>query len=114
MSYRKDTDTAVEGRRWKSFLDDNRTQFEASGLPQHVYDTSPVFDDFLMHGYLDHHAAPFEFSFDELTTDQVTVVREIVVRYLAAGFGDPGLILFGSEEREAIHAEATHRSKDAL
>jgi hypothetical protein len=113
MSYRRDKGNPVELRGWKHFLDENRSQFEATGLPQHVYDTNAVFDDFLMHGCLDHHAAPFEFSFDELTKDQATILREIVVRYFAAGFGDPGLMLFGSEEREAIHAEASLRSKEA-
>jgi len=101
----------VDKRRWRRFLDDNRAEFEATDLPRHVYETSAVFDDFLMHGHLDHHSAPFEFSFAELTQDQVTVVRELVVRYFAAGHGDPGLVLFGSKERESTHAEAALRSR---
>lgn len=112
MSHRRDSADAAEKRRWRRFLDDNRAEFEATGLPQHLYQTRAVFDDFLMHGHLDHHAAPFQFSFAELTQDRATAARELVVRYLAAGYQDPGLVLFGSEEPESIHAAAALRPRE--
>jgi hypothetical protein len=112
MSFRRSKEAARDARRWRTFLDQNRAQLEESALPRHIYESRDFFDDFLMHGCIDHHARPYDFSIRQLTKDQALVLREVVVRYLAAGFGDPGLALFDSEEHEAIRGEAERRLKE--
>lgn len=62
-----------------------------------------------MHGAVDHHPRPYDFSVDTLTNDQRAVVQEVIVRYLVTGFADPGLGVFSSEAHETIRREAAVR-----
>jgi hypothetical protein len=83
--------------------------FERAGLPAHIYESEGKFQDFLMHGYLDHHERPYPFNVSELDDSQRDALRELVVSYLAAVFEDPGLGLFGSKEHDSIRNEASRR-----
>jgi hypothetical protein len=106
---RKGKDLARDARRWHSFREANQHLFEDAGLASYVYESDDVFDDFLMHGYVDHHPSPYPFD----VRAQVRILREIVVRYFAAGYADPGIIIFDVQEREAIEQEAARRLADA-
>jgi hypothetical protein len=114
MAYRrKGKDLAHDVRRWQAFREENRSLLEDSGLARYVYESDEVFADFLMHGCVDHHPSPYPFDVRELTEAQVPLFREIVIRYLAAGFGDPGMIVFDVAERDALREEADRRLKEA-
>ena len=91
MSFRRSKKEVIEVCRWRAFLNENRSQFIATGIPEHIYHTQEYFDDFLMHGYLDHHYCPYNFTVKELTKEQAGILRDIIVKYLSSGFGDPGL-----------------------
>ena len=54
-----------------------------------------MFVDFLMHGYIDHHADPTRFSARELSSDESVLLMDVISRYFAAGFPDPGLAIPG-------------------
>ena len=105
VGFRRSKESAGRAVRWSRFKQDRADLFEESGLPSHVYETEAHFQDFLMHGYLDHHERPCSFRVDHLSGSQKGILRQLVVWYLA-GFGDPGLSLFGSEEDNAIRREA--------
>jgi len=111
MSFRRSKKNVLEVRRWRAFVNENLSQFLAIGLPEEIYHTQDYFDDFLMHGYLDHHHSAYNFTVNILTKDQALELREIIVKYLASGFGDPRLCVFSHEEHEAIRAEARSRSE---
>lgn len=105
MSFRRSKEGARRAARWSRFKQEAARWFEESGLPAHVHESEAHFQDLLMHGYLDHHARPYPFRVADLSAPQRRALRQLVVAYLSAGFGDPGLSLFGSEEDEAIRRE---------
>lgn len=109
MTFRRSKEDSQRARRWAKFTEELSRLFEESGVPAHIYASQDHFEDFLMHGYLDHHERPFPFSVNELSESQRAILRELVVTYLASGFGDPGLGLFGSSEHDAIRREANQR-----
>jgi hypothetical protein len=111
MSFRRSKKSVLDVRRWRTFVNENRSQFNATGMPEYVYQTEEIFDEFLMHGCLGYYHRPYDFTVEELTREQAVELREIIVKYLASGFGDPGLCVFSHEEHEAIRAEARNRSE---
>lgn len=109
MSFRRPKASAQRSVAWSAFRQRSARLFEDAGLPTHVGETEGHFQDFLMHGCLDHHETPYAFTVNELDAAQRRALRELVVSYLAAGFGDPGLGLFGSQEHDVVREEALHR-----
>jgi hypothetical protein len=109
MSFRKPKASAQRSAVWSDFRQRSSPLFERAGLPAHIYETEEHFQDFLMHGYLDHHQRPYAFTVNDIDPSQRDALRELVVSYLAAGFSDPGLGLFGSKEHDAIRQEALDR-----
>jgi hypothetical protein len=69
----------------------NATMFQASGIPSSIFESQEMWDDLLMHGYIDHHDDPTRFFIGQLSPDQANLLIELAVRYLQSGFGDPGI-----------------------
>lgn len=91
MSYRRSKAAALAARAWRGFLQANAALLQASGVPISLYESRELFDDLLMHGYIDHHEDPTRFFVGELSDPQREALVEVVARYLLAGFPDPGI-----------------------
>src|SRR5579884_2634053 len=86
MSYRK-TKTATQSKKsWKQFIANNNELILKTGLPEIVLQTEEHWDDFLMHGYLDHHNDPFHFNIDKLDKSEYQSLKELVAKYFEAGY----------------------------
>src|SRR5256885_1449065 len=119
MSFRRRKAAAQESRAWHDFLDSNAVLLQASGLPGALYQSRELFDDLLMHGYIYHHTDPTYFVVGQLSASQQEKLIEVVVRYLQAGFPDPGIGGFmGGPTRDEIfrrvgfHARSAPRGGD--
>ena len=99
MSYRRGKNEVVGQRRWSTFCVDNRDLIAIVDLPSQVVETQERFEDFLMHGYLDHHNDPTKFSVNKLDSAKLEKLKELVDRYFEAGYLDPGLMVLGHKER---------------
>jgi hypothetical protein len=103
MSFRRSKTVAQESRAWQDFLQANAALFHASGVPISVYQSRDLFDDLLMHGYIDHHPDPTRFFVSQLSDAQREALVEVAVRYLRAGFADLGIGGFpGGPTRDEI------------
>jgi hypothetical protein len=103
MSFRRSKSAARESRAWRDFIEANAALLRASGVPFSLYESRAMFDDLLMHGYIDHHEDPTRFFVGELSEVQREALVEATVRYLQAGFADPGIGGFmGGRTREII------------
>jgi hypothetical protein len=91
MSFRRSKRAAHEAQRWRAFLEANADLFQRSGVPLFIYQSRELFDDLLMHGYIDHHDDPTRFAVGQLSAGQLENLIEVVGRYLRAGFPDPGV-----------------------
>ncbi len=86
MTYRRSKQRADTGREWRTFLELHYALVAAAALPEAILETRERWDDFLMHGYLDHHEDPSRFTVDMLSSAQLQAVRALAVVY----FGDRG------------------------
>ncbi len=102
MSFRRSKQDSGRSRAWRHFLAENRELLARSGVPLRIHESMELWEDFLMHGFLDHHPDEPSFMLEELTPEQRELLKEIIVVYLQAGFDDPGLGLFSRQEREEI------------
>lgn len=99
LSFRKKKDDGHEKRRWQSFCAENADLIASLDLPSPVIETQERYEDLLMHGYLDHHHDPTRFTIDEFDATKIENFKQLVDRYFAAGYFDPGLVAVGFEER---------------
>lgn len=100
MSFRKNNQQECEKRLpWKRFCDVNRDLIERTGLTTPTIETQERFEDFLMHGYIDHHDDWSEFTFGHMDTQQFKWFKVLVGKYFEAGYYDPGLLAVGHYER---------------
>ena len=107
MSFRRSKTAAVEARAWREFREANAAILQASGVPASLYESRELFDDLLMHGYIDHHEDPTHFFVGQLSPSQRESLIEVAARYLRAGFPDPGIGGFmGSQIEEEIRRRA--------
>jgi len=106
MSFRRKKEEALEARRWREFVEANADLFQQSGIPHAIYSSRDLFDDWLMHGYIDHHEDPTHFFVGQLATEQMECLIEAAARYLRAGFPDPGIGLPLAGSREEIRRRA--------
>ncbi len=67
MSFRRSKTAARESRAYRDFVQANSALFQASGLPISLYESRELFDDLLMHGYIDHHPDPTHFNVGQLS-----------------------------------------------
>jgi hypothetical protein len=89
MGFRRTKVDALQARDWRRFLEANASLLASTGLPESIYSSQEVFDDFLMHGCIDHHPDPTGFRLEQMSPDQLRLLSEAVVRYLQAGFLSP-------------------------
>ena len=108
MAFRRTKNAAEQKKKWSSFLAKNRDLLVLAGVPLSVFEQQEMFDDLLMHGYIDHHTDPTRFCVDELNALQRECLVEVIVNYLRAGFPDPGLGIFGHD----IHEMIRHRARN--
>ena len=90
MSFRRNKHRANDERTWRGFVQRHGRLLQASGVPVSIYESREMFDDLLMHGYIDHHEDPTRFGVNSLSAEQKSVLTEVVAAYLLAGFSDPG------------------------
>lgn len=102
MSYRKPKVESSRQAKWQSFLEANGGMFVDTGLPLSYYEKHEIFDDFLMHGCIDHHEDPIGFTTDRMTTQQLNKLKLLVREYFKAGFTDPGIIVFSQEVKDQL------------
>ena len=67
MAYRNPSEKALSWSRW---LSQNQEKLFACGLPQIVLTNKNHWQDFLMHGYLDHHSDVSNFVLDNLSSKE--------------------------------------------
>ena len=89
-------------REWSTFVARNKKVVEAVGLPQVVTESINHWDDFLMHGYLDHHDDPTGFTVDELSEEQYTALLQFVDSYFASGYEYFTLAVLRDEDRRRL------------
>src|SRR5512138_1966457 len=109
MAFRRTKDQARRNTRWNQFRRAANALLLDSSAPEWLYASEERFQQFLMHGCIDAPDRPLNFSVHTMDAAQKAAFREVVIRYLAAGFGDPGLMLFGSDEDDDIRREASLR-----
>ena len=85
MGYRRTKEQARAKKEWEAFIAENQRLISEVGLPEIMLETERHWEDFLMHGYLDHHDDSTDFSVDELDKRRYEGLRELVVRYFEAG-----------------------------
>ncbi|MBI4749521.1 MAG: hypothetical protein HY774_13610 [Acidobacteria bacterium] len=70
MTFRLPSTIILKRKKWHQFCLENQALIDATGLPMIVFETWEHFEDFLMHGYLDHHLDPTSATIEVLTNDQ--------------------------------------------
>ena len=86
MGYRRLKKQVEAGRNWSTFVARNREVVEAAGLPQLVTDSINHWDDFLMHGYLNHLDDAAVFTVDQLSNEQYAALLQFADSYFASGY----------------------------
>ena len=86
MGYRKSKKKLEAARNWSTFVARNGRVIEAAGLPHAAMESIDKWDDFLMHGYLDHHHDPSGFTVDQLSDEQYGVLLQLVESYFVSGY----------------------------
>ena len=105
MGYRRKKNQLQGNKKWEKFCNKNKTLMNNTGLPSIYLDNRNLFDDFLMHGYIDHHDDPIRFTDEQMTDEQISNLRLLIRKYFEAGFCDPGIILFTPEEKKQLAKE---------
>jgi hypothetical protein len=86
MGYRRSPEKVKSARGWRAFVDRNQALIEAAGLPLIVIESVDHWEDFLMHGYLDHHDDPAGFSVDQISERQYNALVQLVESYFVSGY----------------------------
>ncbi len=71
----------MAARNWATFATLNHSVIEAAGLPQVEIESINHWDDFLMHGCLDHHDDATGFTVDQLSNIQNAALVQFVDSY---------------------------------
>jgi hypothetical protein len=108
MTFRRQKAAAEKQRSWQNFCQANSNFLQAAGIPPALYESKKNFDVFLMHGYIDLQPEITRFNVDQLSPLQQDLLVEVVVRYLQAGFADPGISGFmgGNMHQEILRRVA--------
>jgi hypothetical protein len=86
MGYLRSKKRVEAASDWSKFVARNMSVVEEAGLPPVVTESIKLWDDFLIHGYIDHHRYPTDFSVDQLTDEQYTALLQFVDSYFAQGY----------------------------
>lgn len=92
-NYRRYKKEAQMKHKWETFCRINNALITKTGLPLAYIEKQALFDDFLMHGYIDHHEDSLEFTTEKMSTDQYHNLMLLVQKYLKAGFSNPGITI---------------------
>lgn len=111
LSFRRAKETALEAKRWIDFLSRNDKSLATIGIPRSIYASHEMFVDFLMHGYIDHHADLTRFSVGELSSNGRDLLTDVIANYLIAGFPDPGLAIAGIDVADVYRRAGMSRSR---
>jgi hypothetical protein len=101
MTFRRTKRAAHATQDWQRFLHSNHDALERTGVPLSIYESREMFEDLLMHGYIDHHEDLSHFAVRELSEEQRSLLVDVVVAFVRS-FGDPGLAIFPHEVQEEI------------
>ena len=104
MGHRRSSESTERDRRWRAFVVAQASLVRAAGLPEAVMASQARWDDFLMHGYLDHHDDPGGFSVAELNGPAYGALRELVGAYFATGGGFFTPFALRPEDQAALRA----------
>ena len=96
MSYRRNSEKAL---RWGDWLRGNKTALDECGLPDMVLSSEARWWDFLMHGYLDHHAGSSNFTVDDLSQVEMKRLKEFLESELMAEEKGSAIILLQLESK---------------
>ena len=86
MGYRRSKQKVEAARAWNTFVARNNDLIYLAGLPESVIKSIDHWDDFLMHGYLDHHEDPSGFRVDQLSEQQYGALLQVVESYFVSGY----------------------------
>ncbi len=103
MGYRRSKQKVEAAGRWTTFVARNKNLIYAAGLPEPVTRSIDHWDDFLMHGYLDHHEDPHGFSVDQLSEQQYGAVLQLVESYFVSGYEYFEPVALRSEDSRALN-----------
>ncbi len=103
MGYRRSKRKVEAAGGWTTFVARNKNLIYAAGLPEPVTKSIDHWDDFLMHGYLDHHEDPHGFSVDQLSEQQYGAVLQLVESYFVSGYEYFEPVALRSEDSRALN-----------
>jgi len=83
MGARRPAKAAEAQRKWQRFLQRHATLLTQANLPELITESQDHWDDFLMHGHLDHHGDPSGFTVASLSADQREALKQLAGDYLA-------------------------------
>lgn len=86
MVYRRSKEKIQAAQAWATFVDHNREQFLAAGLPELMTKSISHWDHFLMHGYLDEQGDLNRFTIDQLSEKQYWALFKLVESYFVFGY----------------------------
>lgn len=98
MSFRNNSKSRYE---WSRFIEAQQCLIAQTGLPEPYYLSQDYFEDFLMHGYIDHHEDPNAFTIEAMSEAQRGSLIKLVREFFRAGFRNPGGITVISADVEA-------------
>jgi len=107
MSFRRSKEAVEADRDWRQFTEENRGLLLLSGIPERIWQSRSLFDNLLMHGYVAHLPEVNWYVIQRLPAEELEPVVELVGRYLAAGFPDPGVWCFPNT---SYHKDAYRRA----
>lgn len=108
---RKTQSEAAASKAWSSYLEANQDLISDSGLPASVFGGRREFELFLMHSRVA--GASYHLEISTLSESERAAVKELVVRYIAEGFDDPGVALFDPSEDHRLVSQGRSRRADA-
>jgi hypothetical protein len=85
MGFRRNRTDGPEAKHWADFTERHQGLIIRAHLPPSVTDTEDRWHDFLMHGCIDHHDDPFNFTVRGLSLTQYQALVQLLTYYLEEG-----------------------------
>lgn len=86
MTYRKSPHKASARQGWDRFVSGNAPIIAATGIPPAIFSSVDHFDDFLVHGCIEHHLDESRCRVEALTRAQYEALVTLTESYFAAGY----------------------------
>lgn len=102
MGFRRSKEKSINKMKWVKFFNENKDLMYDTGLPLIYLESKELFDDFLMHGFIDHHDVDVEFTTDDMNDEQYKSFKILVWKYFEAGYKNPGLMVFDYEYTQKL------------